>query len=51
MTALVRHDFIKQFRNSSGGVPLGYMDCGHAVAYWLCRVDASPGVTLCAKPI
>ena len=51
MAALVRHDFIKQFRNSSGGVPLGYMDCGHAASYWLCRVDASPGVTLCAKPI
>ena len=47
MAALVRHEFIKQFRNSSVGVPLGYMDCGHAASYWLCRVDASPGVTLC----
>ena len=25
------------------------MDCGHAAPYWPCRVDGSPGVTLCSK--
>ena len=51
MVALVCHDVATPFRHPSDGLPSGDMDCGHAASYWLGRVDASPGVTLGAKPI